>query len=213
MSTNWIDISTPIYNGMVHWPGDAPFHRELTMAMERGDVCNVSKMTSTVHVGTHMDAPVHFLKDGKGMETMPIEATIGRARVIAIRDPEAIRVKELEGQGITKGERILFRTQNSERAWRTDEFQKKFVFIASEAAEYLAAKQVLVAGVDYLSVGAFEGDGPQTHRALLEGGVWIIEGLRLGEVEPGEYEMICLPLKLVGSDGAPARAVLRKAAN
>ena len=141
---------------------------------------------------------------------MPIDATLGPARVIRIDDPELIRVSEIEPHNISAGERVLFRTRNSDSAWKTSEFQTSFVHIPADTARYLAAKNVLTVGVDYLSVGGFNTDGPQTHQALLGAGVWIIEGLNLGGVEPGDYELVCLPLKMVGSDGAPARAVLRK---
>jgi arylformamidase len=210
MSSPWIDISMPLSNGMVHWPGDEPFHREQMLFLERGDACNLSKIETTVHVGTHMDAPFHFVPGGPGIDTMPLNAGIGRARIIAISNPSAITVDEIAPHNISKGERILFRTRNSEISSSDTEFKKNFVSIAHEAAEYLAGRGVLTVGVDYLSVGAFEGDGAETHRALLGNGVWIIEGLRLGDMEPGEYDLICLPLKLAGSDGAPARAVLRK---
>ena len=210
-SSEWIDISVPLYNGMVVWPGDPPFHRELVMRMDGGDVCNVSKITSTVHIGTHMDAPYHFVKDGQGIDAMPIEATIGRARVIRLEDPDLIRVSEIEPHNVGAGERVLFRTRNSDIAWKTGEYQKRFVHIPAETARYLAARKVRTVGVDYLSVGGFDTDGPQTHQALLGAGIWLIEGLNLASVEPGDYELVCLPLKIVGSDGAPARAVVRKA--
>ena len=144
------------------------------------------------------------------METMPISASVGRARVIEIRDPEVIRTSELAPHHLTKGERVLFKTANSARCWKTDLFQEKYVHIEPDAARYLAECRVQTVGVDYLSVGAFEHGGPETHRILLEAGIWIIEGLQLEHVEPGEYELLCLPLKIIGSDGAPARAVLRK---
>jgi arylformamidase len=210
LAGEWIDISIPLHNGMVHWPGDPPFHREEVMQMAGGDVCNVSKITSTVHIGTHMDAPHHFVKDGVGIDAMPIEATVGPARVIHIDDPEKIRVSELEPYKISAGERVLFQTRNSDSLWNTAEFQKKFAYIPADTAQYLASKRVMTVGVDYLSVGGFDADGPQTHQALLGGGVWIIEGLNLAGVKPGDYELICLPLRIVGCDGAPARAILRK---
>jgi arylformamidase len=141
---------------------------------------------------------------------MPITATIGRARVISIRDEESIRVRELESHGLAKGERVLFKTRNSEQCWKTDRFQKKFVHIPKDTAQYLAERRVQTVGIDYLSVGGFETDGAETHRILLAAGIWILEGLNLAHVEAGEYELVCLPLKIVGSDGAPARAVLRK---
>jgi arylformamidase len=210
MNSEWIDISVPLRNGMVSWPGDAKFERTSTLQMAQGDPCNLSQISTTAHIGTHMDAPRHFLADGAGIETMPIAATMGRARVIEIADPEVIRPSELEPHHLAKGERILFKTRNSGYCWKTDQFQEKYVYIALETAGYLAERGIQTLGVDYLSVGGFKSGGPETHRILLGAGIWIIEGLNLEHVEPGEYELFCLPLKIIGSDGAPARAVLRK---
>jgi arylformamidase len=207
---DWIDISVPLRNGMVTWPGDAPFGRSPTLQIATGAQCNLSQISTTVHIGTHMDAPLHYLPGGAGIETLPIAATIGRARVIEIHDPEVIRTRELEPQHLAKGERVLFKTGNSARSWKTDHFQKKYIYIEPEAARHLAERRVQTVGVDYLSVGGFDEGGPLTHRILLEAGIWIIEGLQLEHVDPGEYELVCLPLKIMGSDGAPARAVLRK---
>ncbi|HLK20795.1 MAG TPA: cyclase family protein [Bryobacteraceae bacterium] len=211
MSGEFIDISIPLRDGMAHWPGDAPFRRSESLLIAKGDVCNLSQISTSAHIGTHMDAPRHFLADGKGIETMPIDATIGPARVIAISNSERITIRELETHRLAKGERVLFKTRNSARLWKTDEFQEKFVYIPKDTAEYLAQCGVQTVGVDYLSVGGYEIDSAETHRALLGAGIWIIEGLNLEHVAPGEYELICLPLKIVGSDGAPARAVLRTA--
>jgi arylformamidase len=210
INSEWIDISVPLRNGMVTWPGDAKFERTSTLQMAQGDPCNLSQISTTAHIGTHMDAPRHFLADGAGIETMPIAATMGRARVIEIADPEVIRPSELEPHHLAKGERILFKTRNSGYCWKTDQFQEKYVYIALETAGYLAERGVQTLGVDYLSVGGFKSGGPETHRILLGAGIWIIEGLDLEHVEPGEYELFCLPLKIIGGDGAPARAVLRK---
>ena len=210
MNSDWIDISVPLRNGMVTWPGDAKFERTSTLQMAQGDPCNLSQISTTAHIGTHMDAPRHFLADGAGIETMPIAATMGRARVIDIADPEVIRTSEVEPHHLAKGERILFKTKNSRDCWKTDQFQEKYVYIEPEAARYLAQRGIQTVGVDYLSVGGFKSGGPETHRILLGAGVWIIEGLDLEHVEPGEYELFCLPLRIIGSDGAPARAVLRK---
>lgn len=206
----WIDISAPLRNGMVAWPGDAPFQRTSMLEIAKGDPCNLSEISTTAHIGTHMDAPRHYLAGAAGMETMPIEASIGRARVIEIRDPEVIRTSELEPHHLAKGERVLFKTGNSELCWNTDHFQEKYIYIPPETARYLAERGVQTVGVDYLSVGGFETGGPETHRILLQAGIWIIEGLILKDVAPGEYELLCLPLKIIGGDGAPARAVLRK---
>ncbi len=207
---HWIDISVPLRNGMVTWPGDAPFQRTSTLEIAKGDECNLSQISTITHIGTHMDAPRHYLEGAAGMEAMPIAAAIGRARVIGIADPEVIRISELDPHHLTEGERVLFKTENSEHCWKTDRFQEKYVYIAPEAARYLAGRGVQTVGVDYLSVGGFDSGGVETHRILLQAGIWIIEGLNLEHVEPGEYELVCLPLKIIGGDGAPARAVLRK---
>jgi arylformamidase len=209
MTENWIDVSVPLRTGMVHWPNNPPVSIERTLDIERGDTANVSKLSMGVHTGTHMDAPIHFLQAGKGIDTMPLTATIGRARVIEIRDPESIKPEELYPYHIQHDERILFKTRNSTRCWQTNDFVQDFVYISQEAARYLASQQVQTIGVDYLSVGGYFKDGVETHHALLEAGIWIIEGLNLENVQPGIVELICLPLKIEGCDGAPARAILR----
>src|SRR3712207_5659468 len=140
---------------------------------------------------------------------MPLTATIGRARVIEIRDPESVKPAELHPHRLQRGERILFKTQNSSRRWSAEDFMEDFVYVSQVAARYLAERGIQTVGVDYLSVGGFRKDGEETHRALLEAGIWVIEGLDLSEVEAGEYGLICLPLKIERSDGAPARAILR----
>ena len=210
MSDEWIDISVPVRNGMVHWPGDPAFHIERAEDQDKGDQANVSRMSLGVHTGTHMDAPVHYIRNAPGIDAMPIDAAIGPARVIAIQDDQSVKRAELIPHSIQRGERILFRTKNSEHSWGSDQFDENFVYISRDAARYLAECGVRTVGVDYLSVGGYRNDGPETHEALLGAGIWIIEGLNLREIEPGDYDLICLPLKLDGSDGSPARAVLRR---
>jgi arylformamidase len=205
----WIDVSVPLRSGMVHWPDNPPVQIERMLDMERGDVANVSKLSMGSHTATHMDAPLHFIRTGKGLDEMPLTATVGRARVIEIRDPESVKPEDLSPHGIRRDERILLKTHNSARCWQTDAFIEDFVYISQEAARYLADCGIQTVGIDYLSVGGFWRDGVETHQALLEAGIWIIEGLNLSEVEPGEYELVCLPLKVEEGDGAPARAILR----
>jgi arylformamidase len=205
----WIDVSVPIHTAMAHWPTDPPIVVERVDDIARGAIANVSMLAMGTHTGTHMDAPVHFIAGGKGIDAMPLGATLGRARVIAIADPVAITAEELRPHSITRGERILFKTRNSAVAWHSDAFDEDFVYISAEAARYLATQGIQTVGVDYLSVGGFKADAVETHRALLEAGIWIIEGLDLAAVAPGIYDLICLPLKIVGADGAPARAILR----
>lgn len=205
-----MDISVPVRNGMVQWPGDPPFHIERATDQEKGDAATVSRMSLGVHTGTHMDAPLHFIRNARSIDTIPLDATVGPARVIAIGDTKWIRPEELLPHAVSAGERILFKTANSDHCWDSDRFDENFVFISQGAARYLAARRVRSIGVDYLSVGGFHQDGTETHEALLGAGIWIIEGLNLRGVEPGQYEMICLPLKLMGADGSPARAILRR---
>jgi len=207
--TDWIDVSVPVHNGMVHWPGDPPYHIERLHDQSNGAVCTVSKIRLGVHTGTHMDAPLHFIHGGATVDQVPLDAVIGPARVIPIQDRRSIRREELEQHEIEARDRVLFKTANSDRLWRKNEFDEDFIFITRDAAEYLAERGVQTVGVDYLSVGGFKEDAVETHIALLDAGIWIIEGLDLSGVEPGLYELICLPLKLMGSEGSPARAVLR----
>jgi arylformamidase len=205
----WIDVSVPLRTGMVHWPDNPPVRIERMLDIEHGDAANVSTLSMGSHTGTHMDAPLHFVRGGKGLDEMPLEATIGRARVVEIHDAESVKAKELRPHGVRGGERVLFKTLNSARRWYEEAFIEDFVYVSQEAAHHLATQEVLTVGTDYLSVGGFLKDGVETHQALLEAGIWVIEGLDLAEVEPGEYELICLPLKVERGDGAPARAILR----
>jgi arylformamidase len=209
MAKKWIDISVSLHSGMVHWPDNPPVKIERLKDMDKGAVCNVSVMSLGAHTGTHMDAPLHFLKNGKSLDKLPLEATIGPARVVEIKDREMVRPDELRAHNLRRGERILFKTRNSSRCWKTDAFIEDFVYISREAAQYLVDRGIRTIGVDYLSVGGFHRDGLETHRILLGAEVWIIEGINLSKVKPGNYELVCLPLKVLGSDGAPARALLR----
>lgn len=159
------------------------------------------------HTGTHMDAPLHFVRGGEGMDRMPLGAAVGRARVVEVRDPVSVEPEGLRGIG--PGERVLFKMRNSARRWEEDAFDEDFVYVSREAARDLAAREVRTVGVDHLSGGGFHEDGVETHQALLGAGIWVIEGLNLSGVEPGEYELIRLPLKVEDGDGAPARAILR----
>ena len=207
-NTGWIDVSVPLRDAMVHWPGDPPVSIRRARSIDAGDHVNISELSMGAHTGTHMDAPLHFLANGKGIDSLPLATVMGRARVLEIEDGESIKPVELARYDIKENERILFKTENSPEAWKSSEFVTKFVYISDEAADFLVEKGVSLVGVDYLSVGAASG-GSYVHQALLKAGIWLIEGLDLTNVKPGRYDLVCLPLKLVGGDGAPARAVLR----
>jgi len=206
----WIDISVPVQAGMVHWPGDPEVKIHRVKSIEAGSSANLTHLDMGAHTGTHMDAPLHFLRDGEAMEKAPLDVLIGPCRVLQIHDPDVIRPEELRLYNLKKGERILFKTRNSDVCWSNRDFMTDFVHIGRDAAQYIADSGVRLVGVDYLSVGGYKKDGAETHRILLGARIWLVEGLNLSEIEPGKYDLICLPLKLVGSDGAPARAVLRR---
>jgi arylformamidase len=209
MASSWIDVSVPLRTGMVSWPGDPPARITHALDIEKGDPCTVSLIEMGAHTGTHMDAPAHFVRGGPGIDTMPLDAAIGSARVISIRDRESIKPDELLRHHIRRGERILFKTRNSARCWDTDTFVENFVYLSALAAQYLVERHVRLVGIDYLSVGGFYADGVETHQALLNAGIWIVEGLNLKRVKPGRVQLVCLPLKIAGADGAPARALVR----
>lgn len=211
--TNWIDISIPFRNKMVHWPTDPVPRIERIKDRDKGDPVTLTEMQFIDHVGTHVDAPLHFIAGGLTIDKMPLDATMGRARVIEIKDPISIKIDELEPYGIRRGERILFKTKNSSRCYETDEFVEDYVYFATEVAGYLVEKGVRVVGLDYLSIGSYRDNENigATHRALLEGGVYIIEGINLSKVGPGRYDLVCLPILLDRGDAGPARAILRPA--
>jgi arylformamidase len=195
---------------MVTWPGDPPVRTARVSDMEKGDGATLTRLDMGVHAGTHMDAPLHFLREGKSIDEAPFDALIGPARVIEVEDPEMIRAEALRSAGLFPGERVLLKTLNSSRNWPEQSFDPDFVHMSAEAAAHLAEAGVRTVGVDYLSVGGYRRDGADVHRHLLGAGIWIIEGLHLGGVPSGRYDLICLPIKLAGCEGAPARAVLRR---
>ena len=206
----WIDVTVPVRAGMHVFEGDPPFRSELFAAMARGDVCNVTRLDMGAHTGTHIDAPMHFIDGAGGADSIDLEACIGPAWVVDARAiAGCITAADLERLRIPGAEtRLLFRTTNSE-LWRRPAFQEGFVGLDASAAAALAARGVRLVGIDYLSIAPF-GDPTPTHRALLERRVVIVEGLDLAAVEPGPVELVCLPVRLVGSDGAPARVVVRR---
>ena len=171
----------------------------------------MSEMTMISHTGTHMDAPLHFIYGGKTIDEMPLDTAIGLSRVIEIKDTESVKKEELASFNIQRGERILFKTRNSDRVYRTDEFVDDYVYISTDAARFLAETGVRVIGLDYISIGSYklESNVKDTHEALLSRGIWIIEGLNLSGVKAGNYELICLPIKLEKGDAGLARAILR----
>ena len=208
--TQYFDISLTLSPQLPRWPGSPPLELTRRRDMARGDHVNDSVLRCGVHGGTHVDAPVHFLADGADVTQLALDALIGPAVVAALPAVDAVTARELEGLSLPADtRRLLLRTRNSE-GWRREEreFRADFVALTADAARWVVDRGLRLIGVDYLSVQRFR-DDPQTHITLLQADVVILEGLNLAEVEPGAYELIALPLKLAGADGAPARAVLR----
>lgn len=205
----WKDITMPLRNGIVSWPGDTPFAIARDARMEDGSDYNLSRISLSAHTGTHMDAPRHFIADGATMEHAPLDDLIGICQVIELDCADQITPDDLFPLRLRRGQRLLFKTRNSARDWSGEPFDKNFVSIRKDAAQYLVKSGVRLVGVDYLSIGGYEKDGVETHRIILGAGIWVVEGLRLQGIHPGVYEMICLPMKLEGSDGAPCRVIIR----
>jgi arylformamidase len=194
---------TPLY------PGDPQVVIEPKMRLSNGDQQNLTFYGFGSHTGTHIDAPAHFLKDGAKVHELPLELLMGRTRVVEFASGNQINAESLEEHDLGDVVRVLFKTRNS-YLWESGQgFVKNYVHLTVDAAESLVESGIKVVGVDYLSVDGYPSDDFEVHQVLLQNGVIIIEGLDLREIEPGNYEMICLPLKIKDGDGAPARVVLR----
>ena len=192
------------------FPGDPPVSIERVSALATGGACNLSRIGMGVHSGTHIDAPMHFIEGGGGIEAFPLDAFCGPAFVAdATMLTAHIGAPSLAALAMPPGcERVLFKTTNSS-LWDLPSFNEHFLALLPDAAEVLIARGVRLVGIDYLSIAPFSDPAP-THVTLLHAGVVILEGLDLRAVEPGSYELLCLPLRLEGIDGVPARALLRR---
>jgi len=204
------DISLTISPNLPTWPGDPELVLKQFESIDKGSRTNCTSISTSVHLGTHVDAPHHFLNDGRTVESLPLEVLTGPCYVLQLPDGvEAITSEVLDRTEITSDmKRILFGTRNSHQ-WVKDEskFQTDYVAITEDGAEWLVEHGVQLVGVDYLSVAPYE-DSVPTHTVLLKAGVVVLEGLNLSKVMRGFYDLYCLPLKIAGSDGAPARAIL-----
>ncbi len=203
------DITLTISPNMPVWPGDTPPRLVRTGSIAEGKNSNTSEICMSVHTGTHVDAPDHFLDDGRTVEKLSIDMMVGRAYVLHLPDVDLITAAVLSQAEIPpRTRRLLFKTRNSEY-WARGEnkFQTNFVALSADAAELLVDRNVRLVGVDYLSVAPYK-NSRATHQILLKAGVVVVEGLDLSRVSQGRYTLHCLPLKLAGSDGAPARAML-----
>jgi len=198
-----ISSETPVY------PGDPRIEIVRTAKLESGDIANVSHLSFSSHTGTHVDPPSHFVPGARTLDKLSLDVLIGPARVVDVGEVNEIDRSVVESASLEGVTRVLFKTKNS-RLWGTQEFVKDFVYVEESGARALVERGVRLVGIDYLSVEKFNFDTPSTHFELLHADVIILEGLDLSAVSAGDYELICLPLKIRDGDGAPARVVLRE---
>jgi arylformamidase len=202
------DISQTLSRGIAVWPGDPEFRLRWAMRIRDGSSFNVSAVDLCVHTGTHVDAPLHLDDSGYDIAEAPLDRFIGSARVLAIPAAKSIRVSDLSGLDWINVRRVLFKTRSS--SLPEQRFDENYVYIEKDAAGFLAEKGILLVGTDAPSVDDFAGTDLPSHRILLQHEIVILEGARLQHVPPGDYELICLPLRLAGLEGSPVRAILRK---
>jgi arylformamidase len=208
----WIDVSATLAPGRTPvYEGDAPIVFTFLKDMQKGDGLTLSKYDLGAHSGTHVDAPMHFIKDGASIDQVKIETLIGPARVIVIADSvEAITAAELNRHDWKGAERLLFRTRSSSKGWMdSSTFHRDFAYVAGDAAQLMADAGVKLIGVDYISAEQFAAPAPLAHRALLGKGIPVVEGLDLRAAPAGDYDLIILPIKVAAHEASPARALLR----
>jgi len=204
------DVTVPLTPGMLVYPGDPAF--ELEPVQRLGEAAfNLSRMVLTTHSGTHVDAPAHFLAGGATIDQLPLDILLGKARVVELTARERVERGHLEALDLRDDLRVLLKTRMSGQMLKA-RYQEDHLYLTVDAAHYLAQAGLKLVGFDYLSIDRFGSADFPAHHALLEAGVVVVEGLDLSEVEPGEYDMACLPLRVGGGDAAPARVVLRSRA-
>jgi len=203
------DITLTITPEMIVWPGDPPVNMHRTSSIASGDSSNVTQISMSCHTGTHVDAPDHFMNNGKTVESLSLDLLVGRAYVLHLPNVNLITASILMDADIPpRTRRLLFKTRNSDYwANGNKEFQTDFVGLSVDAAELLVDRNVKLVGIDYLSIAPYK-QGRPVHTILLDAGMVVIEGLDLSRVSQGRYTLHCLPLKLGGAEGAPTRAIL-----
>jgi len=213
MKHDWIDITFPISNQMVTWPGDPPVQlsKSSQIGCDHADA-NVTHLSMSAHTGTHIDAPLHFIENGKDIASLDLATLTGKVYVCPIENEVEITVAELQQRNMEGVDKILFKTVNSQKDWINSPFFESYVHLSTDAAQWLVNLGVTCIGIDYLSIGGME-NGVAVHKILLGAGITILEGLNMKDVQPGLYEMVALPLKIIGADGAPARVLLREILN
>ncbi|MFH1486872.1 MAG: cyclase family protein [Chloroflexota bacterium] len=202
------DISITLSPETTTYPGDASVTITPTHRISFGDGYNSSLLKMGTHAGTHIDPPSHMLEGGASLDEMPLDAFVGKSWVAELDSIRSISAADLAAAGIPEGtERLLLKTKNSQ-LWERPGFQDDFVYIEPGAAQWIVQRGIGLVGFDYLTVESISAPSPETHLILMRAGIAIVEGLDLREIPPGAYTLICLPLRIKGGDGAPARAIL-----
>lgn len=204
------DVSMPLRDGMPFYTGSTPFKRILTHELAKGQPVNESKLEMGAHNGTHVDAPLHFEKNGYPAEAIPVDHLVGPARVFEFPGKDFIDRADLEPLDWEGVKRVLFRTRNSDHWAKGGAFSQNFVYLSGAAARFLVERQILLVGIDSLGIEQYGRKDHPAHHTLLQKGITIVEGLCLDGVPPGDYTLFCGPLRIIGSDGAPARVFLMK---
>ena len=202
------DISLSLSPQTIHWVTGTPLQLIERKRMSRGDTNNSSSIHTSVHAGTHVDAPFHFVPEGVTIESLPLDVFIGPARVCELEPGSHITADDINKLAIRGEDRVLFKTRNSQLLQK-GVYDASFAAFSVDGAKALVDAGVRLVGLDYLSAAHAEEQVP-VHRAFLDYGVVLLEGVDLSQVPPGRYELICPPVKLAGSDGAPCRAILRE---
>ncbi|HHT9106001.1 MAG TPA: cyclase family protein [Candidatus Wujingus californicus] len=202
------DITLTISESTITWPRDPKVSIQKTRLISKGNSCNVSELKFGSHCGTHIDAPYHFEENGIKIDQIPLDYLIGDVTVFNIKNKEKIDLEDIKSLKLNYINRVIFKTINS-TYWKLPEFKSDFVYLTKEAARYLVDSSIKLVGIDYLSIEKYGNKGADTHHTLLKNGIVVIEGLDLGEIEAGNYELIALPLKIKDCDGSPARVILK----
>ncbi|MFJ7827780.1 arylformamidase [Psychrobacillus sp. NPDC096623] len=207
MGNKWIDITQTISTRIATWPGDTPFEYELIATKEEGGAANVGTIKASLHTGTHADAPFHYVNEGETVDMLDVNLYIGRAKVVSVVGASEIGREELEAFDLTGVERLLLKTTNTSTP---EKFPDRINTLRENIGPFLKGKGIFLIGTDQPSVDSIESKELLAHHSLFKHNVYIIENLLLENVEPGDYDLIALPLKIEGADGSPIRAVLRK---
>lgn len=206
--SEWVDVTRPLRAGMIHWPTDRGFQLRAVERLGGPGTCNLSEIHTSAHVGTHVDAPRHFFDEGVDVADLPLDKLCGPATVVDYTAEGHVAAAALAQAEIPRGDRILLRTTNT-GLWEQPVFQKHFIALTEEAARWLVEHETPLVGIDYVSIEPYHCPDHRVHRMLLAAGMVVLEGLDLTAISAGRYELVALPLKIEGGDGAPARVIVR----